>query len=32
MKERADLTYYKRNQDVILKRAKDYFENYKKRL
>ena len=28
----ADLTYYQRNQDVILIRAKDYYENDKKRL
>ena len=23
----ADLTYYQRNRDVILNRAKDYYEN-----
>ena len=27
----ADLTYYKRNRDVILNRAKDYYENDKER-
>ena len=27
--ECADLTYYQRNQDVILNRAKDYYENDK---
>ena len=32
MKKRADLIYYQRNQDVILKRAKDYYKNDKKRL
>ena len=26
-----DLTYYQRNRDVILNRAKDYFENDKER-
>ena len=25
--ESADLTYCRRNRDVILKRAKDYYEN-----
>ena len=29
MGECADLTYYQRNQDVILNRAKDYYENDK---
>ena len=28
----SDLTYYQRNRDVILNRAKDYYENDKKRL
>ena len=28
----SDLTYYKKNQDVILNRAKDYYENDKGRL
>ena len=33
MNEReADLTYYQRNRDVILNRAKDYYENDKERL
>ena len=32
MSEGADLTYYQSNRDVILNRAKDYHENYKKRL
>ena len=32
MSESADLTYYQRNRDVILNRAKDYYENDKKRL
>ena len=32
MCESADLTYYKRNREVILNRAKDYYENDKKRL
>ena len=30
--ESADLTYYQRNRDVILNRAKDYYENDKERL
>ena len=30
--ESADLTYYQRNQDVILVRAKDYYENDIERL
>ena len=32
MSESADLPYYQRNQDVILNRAKDYYENDKERL
>ena len=32
MTESADLTYYQRNREVILNRAKDYYENDKKRL
>ena len=32
MGESAHLTYYQRNRDVILNRAKDYYENYKERL
>ena len=30
--ENTNLTYYQRNRDVILNRAKDYYENDKKRL
>ena len=30
--ESADLTYYQKNREVILNRAKDYYENNKKRL
>ena len=32
MNEYIDLTYYQRNWDVILNRAKDYYENDKERL
>ena len=32
MSESADLTYYQRNRDVILNRAKDYYECHKERL
>ena len=33
MSESTDLTYYKKkNRDVILNRAKDYYENDKERL
>ena len=32
MGESAYLTYYQTNRDVILNRAKDYYENDKKRL
>ena len=32
MSKCADWTYYQKNQDVILNRAKDYFENDKERL
>ena len=32
MSKKADLTYYQRSRDVILNRAKDYYENDKKRL
>ena len=32
MSESAYLTYYQKNRDVILNRAKDYFENNKERL
>ena len=30
--EYIDLTYYQRNRDVILNRAKDYYESDKERL
>ena len=32
MSESAYLTYYRRYRDVILSRAKDYYENDKERL
>ena len=32
MTESAYLAYYQRNLDVILNRAKDYYENHKERL
>ena len=32
MNEYVDLTYYQKSRDVILNRAKDYYENYKERL
>ena len=32
MSENINLTYYYGNRDVILNRAKDYFENDKERL
>ena len=32
MSESAYLTYYQRNQDMIVNRAKDYYENDKERL
>ena len=32
MSESAYLTYYQRHRDVMLNRAKDYFENDKERL
>ena len=32
MSEYVDLIYYQRNRDVILNRAKDYYENDKERL
>ena len=32
MSESADLTYYQKNRDMILNRAKDYYENDNKRL
>ena len=32
MGENTDLTYHQKNRDVILNRAKDYYENDKERL
>ena len=32
MSENINLTCYKKNRDVILNRAKDYYENDKERL
>ena len=32
MGENTNLTYYQRNRDVILNRAKDYYESDKERL
>ena len=32
MNEYADLTYYQKKRDVMLNRAKDYYENDKKKL
>ena len=32
MSENTNLTYYQKNRDVILNRAKDYYENDKERL
>ena len=32
MSENASLTYYQRNRDVILNRAKDYYKDDKLRL
>ena len=32
MDESTYLTYYQRNRDVILNRAKDYYENDKKEI
>ena len=32
MSESVDLTYYQKNRDVILNRAKDYYKNDKQRL
>ena len=31
MIEKINLTYYQKNRDVILNRAKDYYENDKER-
>ena len=30
--ENTDLTYYKKNRDVVLSKAKDYYKNNKDRL
>ena len=32
MSQITDLTYYQRNKDVILNKAKDYYKNNKERL
>ena len=32
MSENTDLTYYKKNGDVVLSKAKDYYKNNKDRL
>ena len=32
MSESTDLTYYQRNKDVVLNKAKDYYKNNKERL
>ena len=32
MSKNTDLAYYQRNRDVILNKAKDYYENDKERL
>ena len=32
MNEKTNLTYYQKNQNVILNRAKDYYEDDKERL
>ena len=32
MSENTDLTYYQKNRDVILNKAKDYYKNNKDRL
>ena len=32
MSENTDLTYYQRNKDVMLNKAKDYYKNNKERL
>ena len=32
MSENTDLTYYKKNRDVMLNKAKDYYKNNKERL
>ena len=32
MAENTDLTYYQKNKDLILNKAKDYYKNNKERL
>ena len=32
MSEITDLTYYQRNRDLIINKAKDYYKNNKERL
>ena len=32
MSENTDLTYYQKNQDVMLSKSKDYYKNNKDRL
>ena len=32
MSEITDLTYYQRNRDIVLNKAKDYYENKKKKI
>ena len=32
MSEITDLTYYQRNRDIVLNKAKDYYENKKEKL
>ena len=32
MSKNTDLTYYQRNRDVMLNKAKDYYKNNKERL
>ena len=32
MSEITDLTYYQRNRDVVLNKAKDYYKNKKEKL
>ena len=32
MSENTDLTYYQKNRDVMLNKAKDYYKNNKERL
>ena len=32
MSKNTDLTYYQKNRDVVLRKAKDYYKNNKDRL